>query len=189
MRCNNSDNMTEMYLREFRRILRRMCEEMHNAVLTDSISHNFIVQMIPHHEAAISMSRNLLKYTENKELAEIAENIISEQTKSIESMSEILNCCERCVNSCCEVREYNNNNSQIMRTMINEMRNALSDCCINCNFIREMIPHHMGGVQMSKNALCFCVCPELKPILEDIIISQEKGIRTMKSLSCHLGCR
>lgn len=71
-----------------------MIEEMTSAKLTNSISHNFIVQMIPHHQAAIKMSQNILKYTTLLPLQNIAKNIISEQTKSIEAMKEILGVCE-----------------------------------------------------------------------------------------------
>ncbi len=49
-------NVTENYLSEFYCILDRMIESITEAELTDSISHNFIVQMIPHHRAAIGMS-------------------------------------------------------------------------------------------------------------------------------------
>jgi len=35
---------------------------------------------------------------------------------------------------------------------------------------------------MSQNALKFCICPELKPILESIIDSQEKGVQEMQQL-------
>lgn len=40
-----------------------MIQGMTDDELDESISHNFIVQMIPHHKAAIEMSQNLLQYT------------------------------------------------------------------------------------------------------------------------------
>ena len=46
--------------------------------------------------------------------------------------------------------------------------------------MNEMIPHHEGAVRLSKNALEHCICPQLIPILEAIITSQEKGISEMK---------
>ena len=70
-------------------------------------------------------------------------------------------------------------------TMFHEMDTACSDNNINANFIREMIPHHEGAVKMCENALRFCICPGLGPILEAIISSQTKGIQEMRRLlSC-----
>ena len=86
-------DVTKQYLCCFYEILDNMIEEMTSAKLTNSISHNFIVQMIPHHQAAIKMSQNILQYTTLLPLQNIAKNIISEQTKGIESMKEILGVC------------------------------------------------------------------------------------------------
>ena len=66
---------------------------MDGAQLTDSISYNFIVQMIPHHRAAIEMSYNILQYTTCIPLQEIALGIIEEQTMSIQNMLSILDRC------------------------------------------------------------------------------------------------
>lgn len=184
---NAADSMP--YLAEYSRILNNMINEMTSAELTDSISHNFIVQMIPHHRAAIEMSENVLKYTDNTELMEIANNIITEQTESINNMQNILNSCEYVKNTTCEVRMYQRNVSRITGIMFSAMSNAFSDNCVNCNFIREMIPHHEGAVRMSENALRFAICPELRPILNAIITSQRQGIRRMRSLSNRLNCR
>lgn len=177
------------YLKEYREILDKMIRGMTEAELSDSISRNFIVQMIPHHRAAIEMSKNILKYTENNKLIEIAENIISEQTKSIENMKAIQNLCGGHINTCCSIAAYQCRVDQIMKTMFSEMGRAYSDNCINCDFMREMIPHHEGAIKMSKNALRYDICPELKPILNAIISSQEEGVCQMKGLLRELGCR
>ena len=175
-------NVAKDYLSRFYDILDEMIAEMSGAELTGSISHNFIVQMIPHHRAAIEMSRNLLQYTTNVPLQEIALNIISEQTKGIESMKEILGVCGEQFDSKQDICLYQNEFDQITRTMFSQMRNACSTNQINANFMREMIPHHQGAIRMSKNALHFSVCPQLIPILQTIIVSQEKGVREMKAL-------
>lgn len=188
MKCN-AENFSAAYLEEFRSILEAMVEGMCSAKLNESISHNFIVQMIPHHEAAIRMSENVLKYTDNHKLEAIANGIITEQTKSIENMQAILNTCSEISNDARNTVAYRKNVCRIMNIMINGMRNACSDGCINCDFIREMIPHHIGAVRMSKNALQFHICPELRPILNAIIASQERGICQMRMLSKRLGCR
>lgn len=82
----------------------------------------------------------------------------------------------------CDLRLYQECVQQIMQAMFSRMRTAASTNQINANFMREMIPHHMGAIRMSENALRYSVCPELVPILKAIITSQERGIREMKRL-------
>ncbi len=175
-------NVTKKYLNDFYCILDQMIQGMTDANLSDSISHNFIVQMIPHHRAAIEMSQNLLQYTTFIPLQDIALNIIQAQTQSIEHMRQSLNICTDLKNSSRELCLYQRNFHQITQTMFSEMNCACSSNNINKNFIREMIPHHEGAIRMSKNALRFPVCPELIPILNAIITSQEKGVRKMQCL-------
>lgn len=178
----------EKYLCAYEGILINMMIGMSGAELTDSISKNFIAQMIPHHRAAIEMSENILKYTDNKELQRIAKGIISSQTKSIENMQAITCVCGEQMNSRHELNRYQCRTNTIIQVMFSEMINAYSDGCINCDFLREMLPHHMGAVRLSRNALEFDICPQLKPILTAIITSQEEGIRQMQSLLQRLDC-
>lgn len=179
-------NVTEKYLSCFHEILENMIHGMTCAELTDSISHNFIVQMIPHHMAAIEMSRNLLNYTTFIPLQEIASNIITEQTKSIENMKHALDCCSELKNTDRALHAYAQCYDRITEIMFSDMKNALSTNNINANFMREMIPHHQGAIRMSENALSFPICPQLKPILDAIIISQREGVRKMECLLRHV---
>lgn len=185
--CRFSHN-TQVYLETFSSILEEMIQGMTGAELTDSISHNFIVQMVPHHRAAIEMSRNVLNYTTNVELQEIARRIISEQTKSIENMEQILCRCGTLENTQPDLCTYQSELEQIMQTMFCEMRHACSTNRINTNFLREMIPHHMGAIRMSRTALRYPICSELRPILQAIITSQENGVQQMGRLLRRLTC-
>ncbi len=182
-------HVANTYLREYYSILNEMIRKMSAAVLTYSISHNFIVQMIPHHQAAIQMSQNLLNYTTNIPLQTIAEHIISEQTKSIANMESILCSCSMQNNSAEELTAYQAAVKQITDTMFFQMAHALASNEINISFIHEMIPHHEGAVNMSENVLRYPICSQLKPIVEAILISQEQGIRQMQYLLlCIGGC-
>ena len=142
-------DVTKQYLCCFYEILDNMIEEMTNAKLTNSISHNFIVQMIPHHQAAIKMSQNILQYTTLLPLQNIAKNIISEQTKGIEAMKEILGVCGEQFDSKQNMCLYQKDFVQMTRTMFTQMKNACSTKQINAKFMREMIPHHQGAIPMS----------------------------------------
>lgn len=184
----NSKNNSKDYLRTFEHIFHKMIEGMTEAELTDSISHNFIVQMIPHHRAAIEMSKNILKYTQNKQLENIAFQIITEQTKSIENMRKIQCTCSERINSQRDVCMYQQRVNRILDTMFFGMKNARKTNRVNCDFMWEMIPHHKGAVEMSNNTLRYNICPELKPVLEAIITSQKRGIKQMQHLLRCLNC-
>lgn len=174
------------YLCRFYEILEEMIQKMTSAQITCNISQTFIRQMIPHHEAAIQMSQNILQYTCLAPLQKIAENIITEQTKSIEDMRRALHTCDSYANTYQELCRYQQCFQQITQMMFCGMRNAPATDCLNADFMREMIPHHKGAIRMSKNALRFPICPELKPILEAIITSQEQGMQEMEQLLCCL---
>lgn len=180
---------TKDYLTRFYEILDNMIHGMERACLTDSISRNFIVQMIPHHRAAIEMSENLLQYTTCISLRKIASNIIVAQTKSISDMRHVLESCQMQTNSCQDLRLYQREVRLIMNTMFTEMNSARATNNISDTFMREMIPHHEGAVRMSENALRYCICPGLVPILNAIITSQEEGIKQMNQLLSDQSCR
>ncbi|MFR1481328.1 MAG: DUF305 domain-containing protein, partial [Hydrogeniiclostridium mannosilyticum] len=144
MNCSQQLSDVTTNLCRFYKILDQMIEGITNAELTDSLSHNFIVQMIPHHRAAIEMSENLLQYTTFVPLQRIAQNIVNEQTKSIENMQSVLPHCAQLSNSEKDLCLYDRRFRQITQTMFSQMRNACSNNNINANFMREMIPHHQG---------------------------------------------
>lgn len=189
MNCScEADAAVRLYRDTFYCILDEMIYKMTSAKLKSSISYNFIVQMIPHHQAAIEMSENVLKFTKNQTLRRIAENIIREQTKSIENMERMKRSCSMRQNCREDLCGYQNRMEQIMQAMFREMEHSKASDNINCNFMREMIPHHEGAVKMSENTLQYNICPELTPILKAIISSQERGIAEMKRLERCIGC-
>jgi len=159
-----------------------MIRGMTTAPLCMSISHNFIVQMLPHHRAAIQMSKNLLSFSNYKPLRDIASQIITGQTESIHNMEKIKGACSLVCNCAQNVRQYQAKTGQILDVMFTRMRQAPATNNIDRDFIVEMIPHHRGAVEMSKNALTYPICPPLRPILQAIITSQERGIAQMEQL-------
>lgn len=181
-------NVAKDYLTRFYNILDEMIEGMTTAQLSDSISHNFIVQMIPHHRAAIEMSENLLQYTTCIPLQNIALGIIEEQTKSIENMQEILCECSEMLNDSDAVCAYQHEVRIIIDRMVCGMNGAPDTNRLNANFMREMIPHHKGAIALSYTALQYNICPELVPILDAIITSQERGVEQMEQLLRSIGC-
>ncbi|WP_395017715.1 DUF305 domain-containing protein [Robinsoniella peoriensis] len=187
--CQLSNN-TKAYVEQYHCILENMIQKMSGVKLTESISGSFITQMIPHHCAAIAMSENLLRYTTNIPLQNIAMNIIISQQKSIENMKAVYPECQYCMNEPEELSCYKQNNDYIIQNMFYEMKAASTDNNIDANFMREMIPHHKGAVYMSENALQFPICSSLVPLLDAIVTSQKEGIRKMQNLlRLEINCR
>ncbi len=179
---HTAQESVQAYLCWYEEILNEMIRRMSAAPLSCSISHNFIMQMIPHHAAAIQMSENLLKYSHCEPLRHIAGDIITTQTQGISDMECILPQCSCCRDPASELRCYQRRYRDITRIMFSQMRRAPREPRINTDFMREMIPHHRGAVLMSQNALSFMICPQLEPILESIITTQTRGIRQMERL-------
>lgn len=185
--CDLSSN-TARYVSAYREILSDMVAGMESVRATNSISGDFIARMLPHHRAAVEMSREVLKYTTDLTLQRIAENIIREQTESIRQLTAARGRCSRTVNAAGNADRYERQVSRIMAEMFRRMEGARVTNSIDCDFIREMIPHHEGAIAMSRAALGYSLCPSLTPILESIITNQARGVRNLRELGAVI-CR
>lgn len=170
------------YLYRFDEIVNQMAEKMLSPEITNSITINFVECMIPHHQAAIYMSENLLEYTTYLPLQEIAKNIIKMQTEGIEKMEEIARTSYGFQNMPQEVKSYMGKYFEITKNMIERMKNAPKTIYINLNFTNEMIPHHEGAIAMCENLLNYRIDPRLKLVATSIIQEQSKGVQELKEI-------
>ncbi len=170
-----------VYLDDYYEILNEMKRRMLSARMTDSISRNFIVQMIPHHRAAVEMCENVLRYPVSEPVQALARTIVSQQTRGIAELEALLTPCSSVRDEPREVRRYLRRNARILDALFYDMAHV-SGVGIEQNFLREMIPHHEGAVRMSENALDFCICRPLRPLLRGIIETQEREIVEMRRL-------
>ncbi len=179
MNCNQTSDARK-YLYAFYQILNTMEDKMLNAPITDNITINFIRAMIPHHQAAIYMCENLLRFTDNIELEKIARNIISTQTQGIANMREVAMTTNGYSSTRRDVTLYEKSYFNITRTMICRMRNSYRSNNINLDFTNEMIPHHEGAVKMCENLLKYRIDPRLEEIAKEIIKEQSEGIKELE---------
>jgi len=182
----NNFKIVNNYLIRFNEILCSMKNEMLSQNITNSITINFITCMIPHHQAAIYMCENLLKYTNYLPLINIARDIIQTQTKGIEQMKCILETTVGYINSNQNINCYMNEYFQITENMISKMKNSPRTNNINYNFTVEMIPHHEGAIEMCNNLLKYQIDPRLKDVALNIIQEQSKGVRELKNIKINL---
>ena len=181
MRNQNMMNVTR-YLEEFDRILYDMAEKMLSRNIVGNITIDFIECMIPHHEAAIYMCQNLLKYPVYPPLENIARNIITMQTRGIEQMREILKTTRGYCSSRTDVNNYMTRYLSIVKNMVYRMRNSPRCANISLNFTNEMIPHHEGAIQMCNNLLMYRIDPRLRNVAETIIREQSEGVRELSEV-------
>lgn len=180
---------SKTYLCCFYQILDEMIQRMTTAGLSQSISHNFIVQMVPHHRAAIQMSNNVLRFTENNAVRRIAQRIIEEQTQGIGQMDEALSICSQLTNPQVDLRLYQRRMDLIYREMYGKMGSAPENNALAAVFMQEMIPLHHGAIRMAENALKYDICTDLVPILRSTITQQRQGVAQMRALLNRMGCR
>lgn len=186
----NSNLLTQeskTYLCCFQQILDDMIQGVTGARLTQSISHNFIVQMIPHHRAAVRMSENILRYTQNQAVRRLAGTIIEQQTAGIREMEEMLPVCEQSLSAPMDLRLYQRRMELIFREMFAAMNAAPENNRLAAVYLREMIPHHQGAVRMAQNAQKYPVCVQLAPVLQNIITQQTREIAQMRALLGRMG--
>ncbi len=78
------------YFNSYNVIFNRMKEAMNAAPNTWNVDLDFVLEMMPHHEGAIAMTKNILNYTQNVKLKELSENIVTTQSKGVNEMKELL---------------------------------------------------------------------------------------------------
>jgi uncharacterized protein (DUF305 family) len=129
----------------------------------------FITDMIPHHQEAVDSSKIILS-TENEELKELANNIISAQEQEIEMMNNWL---EEWYPSSTYTATYH--------AMMPNL-NALSGNSRDKAYLEGMIMHHQMAVSMAQDMLKLESRPEVKELAENIITTQNSEIAQMREL-------
>lgn len=70
--------------------MRTMMEGMASMEMTGDAAIDFAMMMIPHHQSAIDMARVFLQHSDDPELTELANAIITEQQREIEFLQNWL---------------------------------------------------------------------------------------------------
>ena len=76
---------------EMQLIMDNMMADMAAIEITGNNDIDFLKGMIPHHQAAIDVSKKILEYTKDDKIKEIANRIIKAQEKEIEDMNNMIN--------------------------------------------------------------------------------------------------
>jgi len=80
----------EAYIEDYRETIAKMIKQMEIVPSSKNPEITFLKQMIHHHEGAIAMSKNVLKFSKNPQVKEIATNIITNQSAEIPIMKSLI---------------------------------------------------------------------------------------------------
>lgn len=152
----------------------------------ETINAHFIEQMIPHHEDAITMARLAQTRAARPEVKQLAENIITSQSKEIEQMKVwYQEWYGREVPEDAQVMQGHgmmNNQGMHMGMMGDEtdMTRLETSSDFDRAFVEEMIPHHQMAVMMASMLKTSTQRPEMQKLADDIIATQTEEIDQMR---------
>lgn len=170
-------------------ILDEMIQGVTAARLSQSISRNFIVQMIPHHRAAVRMSENILRFSEHQPVRRLAQRIAEEHTRGIADMEAVLPACTQLADPQLDLRLCQRRTKLIFREMFAAMAAGPENNRLNAVYLQGMIPLCRGAVRITETALKYDVCQELVPVLRDVIRRQRREAAQIRALLGRAGCQ
>jgi uncharacterized protein (DUF305 family) len=145
----------------------------------------FIDAMIPHHEGAVVMAKDLLDKSKRPELQKLAKNIIASQEKEIAQMKKwrqswYPKASDTPMAWHSEMNHMMAMSPEQIKAMRMDVDLGSADAKYDLRFINAMIPHHEGALVMAEDLLQKSKRPELQKLAGEIIASQQTEIDQMK---------
>jgi uncharacterized protein (DUF305 family) len=138
---------------------------------------DFVQGMMPHHQGAIDMAKVVLQYGKDPEIKKLAEGVVKAQEGEIAFMKDWLAKADQAAFPV--VPDSTKANEQAMSVMMKNMAAAYSGDA-DVDFVKGMIPHHQGAIDMAKVAQQYAKDPSLLKLAGDIVGAQEGEITFMK---------
>ena len=177
------------YLCCYYQILDEMIQGISAAKLTQSISQNTVVQLLPHHRAAVRLSRNVLEASNDSAVRRLAQRIAAREAGIIEQLEAELPAAAQLTSPQMDRRLCQRRTDLIFREMYTQMGAVPEGNQVDVLFLRQMIPQRQGAIRVARNALRYEVSAGLAPILRFAIDTQSREVAQMRALLNQRGCQ
>ncbi|HBA96578.1 MAG TPA: DUF305 domain-containing protein [Lachnospiraceae bacterium] len=179
----SDDSEVSAYLKEQDIILSDMMDNM-SVKESGSAELDFLIGMIPHHEAAIEITKSYLKYGgKNRKLKKLAEEIIEDQIEEAGEMRILVKKIESQTGTDKEKeRAYLDFYNKMMSSHQNIQHETETASNVESAYIEGMVIHHQMAADMAKAILENTRHDETRDIAEDIIERQEEEISQMEAI-------
>ncbi len=138
----------------------------------------FLDSMIAHHQGALEMATLAEARAESSEIKELATSIIFDQEREIGKMTEWRDGWFEGTASAVNMQFPGMSHG--MQGMDMKKLASLKGREFDVEFVRQMIPHHEGAIEMAKAVKESSSRAELKELADDIISSQGAEIKQMR---------
>ena len=170
---------------------------------TDNLTdEEYLIHMIPHHQVAIDMSKELQKKTKKPNMIYLTREIIRKQGYEIWEMEMIkknikfnyiplnsninVNKNDYCIfeskSEICSKKNINENCNPLFFNPEEHMKHMKNMNINDKSYLTHMIPHHQVAINMSKRLLLYTNNSYLRDFCYQLIINQQAEIFYMKSL-------
>ncbi|WP_296245484.1 MULTISPECIES: DUF305 domain-containing protein [unclassified Psychrobacter] len=141
----------------------------------------FAQGMLGHHVGAVEMAEIQLKYGIDKEMRQLAQEIIDAQQSEIEQMQNWLASHPDATEATPDTKPMQQAYANGMDAMHDEMMAGIADPKPDMAFARGMLPHHKGAVDMAKVELKYGKDAEMRQLAQAVIDAQQAEIEQMQN--------
>lgn len=176
----NASNTGTNHINAYMAIMDTMHTNMATGIKAKNADVSFVKGMIPHHQGAIEMANVQLQYGKDTQMKALAQKIIDAQQSEIKFMQDWLAANESkqpaAANAEQITKAYEAKNATNHDAMMQGMMEADPDIA----FVKSMIPHHQGAIDMTVVEKQYGKNPEILKLAQQINTAQTPEIQQMQ---------